>query len=384
MVKLDTCTPEFKLLLTILNGGPPQSMQQIDWQLFLKQAKHHRVFPVLYKDIIQQRRSDIPDEVVRNLEVLYKKNVFNMLRLGMEMEQLNQLFHAEKIRMIQLKGPEMGSYLYGDLSLRTSGDLDIFISLKDLERAEQLLLNFGYIKDDYIESVLGDWKWRHHHVAYLHPEKKMKVELHWRLHPGPGKEPGFECLWQRKQSISDHAYLLGKEDYFYFLVHHGARHGWSRLRWLMDIKQFLALQPDWIEMRSNEYQHYSRHIAGQSLILINQLFKIRIPDEALPFVDDSHAKKLANEAMFYLERMINLHNLPLDKEVSAYHRKHLYALMSRKQKIYFAASTLYPYPEDVHTLPLPKQLHLLYFPLRPVLWIWRKSKGPAVAEGVKT
>ncbi|AJD92689.1 hypothetical protein JMA_33720 [Jeotgalibacillus malaysiensis] len=384
MVKLDTCTPEFNAVLAVLNGEPLDLTRKIDWELFAKQAKHHRVFPLLYKEVTDQNRTDIPVDVVRRLEALYKQNIFKMLRLGAEMEQLNHMFHEQRIRMIQLKGPEMGSYLYGDLSLRTSGDLDVLVSLKDLEQSEQLLLQAGYIKDDYIETVLGDWKWRHHHVAYLHPEKNMKVELHWRLNPGPGKEPGFENLWARRQSISDHAHLLGKEDYFYFLVHHGARHGWSRLRWLADIRQFLDLHPDWVSMRSRTYQCYSPEVAGQALILVNHLFHTSLPDGAEAFTVSDHAKKLADEAMFYLERMVNLHTLPLEKEVSDYHRKHLYSLMPLKQKLFFAASTLYPYPEDVHTLPLPKQLHLLYFPLRPALWIWRKSKGPTVAEGVKT
>ena len=36
-----------------------------------------------------------------------------------------------------------------------------------------------------------------------------------------------------------HVYILGREDLFLFLVSHGARHGWSRLRWLIDIHQIV-------------------------------------------------------------------------------------------------------------------------------------------------
>ena len=39
------------------------------------------------------------------------------------------------------------------------------------------------MKDDYIQTVLNDWKWRHHHVTYFHPEKEIKLEIHWRLNP---------------------------------------------------------------------------------------------------------------------------------------------------------------------------------------------------------
>ena len=73
----------------------------------------------------------------------------------------------------------------------------------------------------------------------FHPTKQIKLEIHWRLNPGPGKEPGFEELWKRKRKstlTSNSVYMLGEEDLFLFLVSHGARHGWSRLRWLVDIK----------------------------------------------------------------------------------------------------------------------------------------------------
>ena len=76
--------------------------------------------------------------------------------------------------------------LYGDISLRTSSDLDFLIPINELEKAEEIIENLGYEKDDYFTSVLNDWKWRHHHVTYFHPQKRMKLEIHWKLNPGPG------------------------------------------------------------------------------------------------------------------------------------------------------------------------------------------------------
>ena len=88
--------------------------------------------------------------------------------------------------------------------------------------------------------LLNDWKWRHHHFTYYHPIQGTKIEIHWRLNPAPSKEPTFNELWSRKRksSITSYpTYFMGNEDLFFFLVTHGARHGWSRLRWLVDIHQ---------------------------------------------------------------------------------------------------------------------------------------------------
>lgn len=41
-------------------------------------------------------------------------------------------------------------------------------------------------------------------------------------------------------------------------------------------------------------------------------------------------------------------------------------------------SYLYPYPIDAKILQLPKTLHFLYFPLRPLLCFWRKTRKHAL------
>src|SRR5699024_3298019 len=105
------------------------------------------------------------------------------------------------IQPLFLKGPILAEELYGDISSRPSCDLDILVPMDTLGRVEDLLLQSGYVKDDYIQTVLGDWKWRHHHMAFFHPKENIKLEIHWRLNPGPGKEPCFNELWERRRRI---------------------------------------------------------------------------------------------------------------------------------------------------------------------------------------
>ena len=144
-----------------------------------------------------------------------------MLYLCNEMEQINKICKDKQIPLLFLKGPVLAFELYGDISLRTSSDIDILVPINKLEKAENVLMELGFIKDDYIETILNDWKWRHHHVTYIHPKKEVKVEIHWRLNPGPGKEPSFQELWSRKRIslvTTNPIYFLGKEDLFLFLV----------------------------------------------------------------------------------------------------------------------------------------------------------------------
>lgn len=380
---------EVKLLLQLLkieSAGSPHSLDdalidKIDWKLFVTQAFHHRVYPMLLSKCKLVKEGTIPKAVIQAISSEYKRNTFKMLHLSGEMERVQQLFAQETIRTICLKGPALAYELYGDISLRTSNDLDILIPLKDLQKAEKVLEREGYQKDDYIDSVLNDWKWRHHHMTYYHPQKNTKVEVHWRLSPGPGKEPGFEELWERKmKSTSPHSavYLLGKEDLFLFLTAHGARHGWSRLRWLMDIKQLVSKDLNWLEVKKRLEKHYMEQVGGQSIILAEELAGTPCTEEMRKIASGNRCRKLAQDAIFYLETMINLHTYPVPEDVSVYHKKHLFSLMSAHQKILYGLSTIHPYADDAKTLPLPVKLHFLYFPLRPFLWAWRKTRSHAL------
>jgi hypothetical protein len=377
---------ELNLILELLKEGNDQTYnhelsKDIDWDLFLKLAIHHRVFPLLSSKIKMLDKGLVPSFVPQFLKQRYTQNTFQMLHLSGEMESISKLFSEHQIRTLFLKGPVLAQDLYGDISLRTSSDLDFLIPIQNLEQSEELLVNLGYEKDDYIETVLNDWRWRHHHVTYFHPQKRIKLEIHWRLHPGPGREPSFQKLWDHKRKsllTSSPVYLLGKEDLFLYLVSHGARHGWSRLRWLVDIRQMMEQKMDWKKLFTLFKTYHNPHVGGQVIILVSQLLNTKIIEEMKPLLLGSGPQRLAQEAIFYLEKMVNLHTDPVPEEVSKYHTRHLFSLMSAQQKFFFIISFLHPYPEDAETLPLPKHLHFLYFPLRPLLWAWRKMRKPVL------
>ncbi|URT70229.1 nucleotidyltransferase domain-containing protein [Cytobacillus firmus] len=378
---------ELKLILEVINTENQGSISferyvDIDWNVFLQLALHHRLYPLLYLKIIKMDPSWMPSKTLESLSRYYKKNTFQMLQLCGEMEQLNKLFMEHEIRPLFLKGPVLAADLYGDISMRTCGDLDILIPIGDLEKANALLGELGYEQDEYIQTLLSDWKWRHHHFTYYHPSKGTKVEIHWRLHPAPSKEPNFNELWERKResSITGYpTYFLGKEDLFYFLVTHGARHGWSRLRWLIDIHQIVKNGLNWGAVNKLLKRFHTGHIGGQSLILSSQLLNSTLNPQILPLIKSDRSYNLAKETIFYFEKMVNLHTDPVPEDISKYHTNYLFSLMSFQQKFIFLLSLLHPYYTDAETLPLPKKFHFLYYPLRPVLWVWRKTRKQALS-----
>ncbi|MFJ7306856.1 nucleotidyltransferase domain-containing protein [Peribacillus frigoritolerans] len=397
---LDFINRELSLILEILKTENEDSLLlnrkelfiDIDWGQFLQLAMHHRLYPLIYSKLKKINRDLIPSHVIETLYREYKKNTFKMLLLSSEMEQVSKLFIENQIRLLFLKGPVIAADLFGDISLRTSKDLDILIPISNLERAEELLLNAGYEREEG-ETVLNIRKWRDHHVSYFHPEKKIQLELHWRLQPYPSKEPRFNELWERKRisMLTNYpVYFLGKNDLFLYLVSHGARHVWLRLRWLVDIdmilKQCIKDEKKWT--LTKKYQNH--YIVGQALILTSQLLNTPIEEELKKLTVGKRSKKLAQMAIFYInEEFTNSNNsiptVSLNKnQISNIHlinnikksifvNYYFYSLQTSSQNAFFIFRLFYPSSADLKTLILPKPLHFLYFPLRPFLWAWRMT-----------
>lgn len=356
----------------------PERFAEINWEQFVRLTLHHRVYPVVYPKLSRMQNVLVPSRVIERLQQEYRRNTVHMLQLSGEMARIGKLLAKSNIRSLFLKGPVLAEDLYGDISLRTSRDLDFLVPMKQLSEVETLLLGLGYVKDEDFESILGDWKWREHHLTFNHPDSKIKLEVHWRLGPGPSTEPDFDELWQHARTsklIGPDVHYLGKEDLFQFLTTHGARHGWSRLRWLLDIKHLLLQQPDPAVLAKLLKRYNCEAVAGQTLILAANLLEAPVDPGLSALADKPKARRLAQLALFYIARMVNLNDPPLAPEVERHYKYYQPAILTVWHKFLYAAGFLYPYAADARTLPLPKPLHVLYFPLRPFLWTWRKVTG---------
>src|SRR5699024_8486358 len=145
-------------------------------------------------------------------------------------------------------------------------------------------------------------------------------------------------------------------------------------RWLVDIQELIKLEIDWKEVNQKLAKYHYKKPVGQGLLLASCLLHSEINHEMQRLIKSKSTMHLAQQAVYYLENRINLHTDPVPEDVTNFHKHHLYSLKDWRQKCLFLLSFLYPYPEDVEILPLPKPFHFLYIPLRPFLWAYRKMR----------
>ncbi|MEK5641242.1 hypothetical protein BK138_14930 [Paenibacillus rhizosphaerae] len=354
--------------LTLLSN---LTREGFDWDIFIKFVDHHRVYPLVYERLSKLKASTIPVNIMDLLREMYKRNMLFMMSLTAEMHAINECFDKENIPVIMLKGPVLSQELFGNISSRTSKDLDIYIPIKDIDRAEALLLESGYSATNNNYRVGRGWKWREHHMSFINKSKNIQVELHWRLSPDTDREPSFDELWERRVTsypLGKQVYLLSNEDLFMYLVWHGSRHGWFRLRWLVDIKMLLEKTINWSKLYSLLSMYHCKHYASQALILSEHLFETSIP---LNF-HLQYKKKYTPS--FILDVFDFISNIKTKSVLAPSYKKQLFLLKSTRQKIVYIVSRLYPNSWDSAAIPLPRQLQFLYFILRPFIIIWRHFK----------
>ncbi|SDO00269.1 nucleotidyltransferase domain-containing protein [Alkalicoccus daliensis] len=364
-------------ILRMLNREPVH-WKKINIDNVMDFAGHHRLFPQLHRST---EHLEPPEQWKQSIQKHVMQHTLITLQLAGETARAADFFRTNNQRLLVLKGPALAQFLYGDVSARMSSDLDMLVPLEELENAALLLQQLGYKERPYFSKKLPDWKWRHHHLTFYHQDSGVHVELHWRMHPGPGREAGFEKLWKERRYVDfgqSNIPVMGTEHLFAFLAVHGARHGWSRLRWLCDMNELLKQDIHWAKLE--EILGDQKLIAGTALALCQQLFHRQLPEETASWMQSEKVMKITENTMFYLSRKVELHAEVVPEYVSKYHRKYLFSLLSVRRKLLFVSSFLYPYPEDVAILKMPKSLYFLYIPIRPLLWIWRKTKKTAVTQ----
>ncbi len=82
----------------------------------------------------------MPEPILVALKHKADQNQQRILQLLAALSQITAWFAERKIKLIALKGLLLAQWLFDDVSLRTSRDLDLLIPAESLAEAEDLLL----------------------------------------------------------------------------------------------------------------------------------------------------------------------------------------------------------------------------------------------------
>ncbi|MBR6071390.1 MAG: nucleotidyltransferase family protein [Acholeplasmatales bacterium] len=85
--------------------------------------------------------------------------------------EISNIFNDNNISHVFFKGSVL-SKIYDDSSVRTRGDIDLYVSSNDMNRAKEVLVSNGYVVDSDVVDCM-------HHYAYK--KNGIEVELHFNM-----------------------------------------------------------------------------------------------------------------------------------------------------------------------------------------------------------
>lgn len=142
-----------------------------------------------------------------------------------------------------LKGPALAQQLYGTLAVRQMRDLDLLVDPSDLARAIGLLKREGYVPTNVgnDDALRPDRAPMFKDVEFRHATSGMIVEVHGRLGENDALLPVASLASPEPVEVMPDRIvqaLTGASQLRYLIVY-GFRHGWMRLKWLVDVATIL-------------------------------------------------------------------------------------------------------------------------------------------------
>lgn len=213
-----------------------------------------------------------------------KEKLSDMAKIG-DFIALTDRFRKEKIDFISLKGPLLSQRIYGDPTYRRYRDFDfLFETQQDTDRAYNLLLDKGYVPLSVKLPEREDDKKLFYKNFYDIPlynsKNNMTVELHAKLLK-------FSTLKDETLNHIIHPNLmamtlsgrrfkvLDNELELLFLIIHGGLHRFSRLKWLVDIKDLLNI----ISIDEEKFRSLVEKTNSEKLVgLCREVLKVYFPE----------------------------------------------------------------------------------------------------------
>ena len=298
---------------------------------------------------------------------------FNMHRHRVLLRLLAEL-DAEGVPAIPLKGPLLAERYYGDVGLRTFGDLDILVSQARAEQTRKTLRAAGFEPLQAMGEAERRRFWGKQ-LAYemRRPRDGIEVEIHTALmHRIHAFRLTADDVRRRSRPVEtggQTVFALAPDDLLLYLCAHGTKHWWKRLLWVCDIDRVVDQgSVDWPRVWKRAARRGSLRALKMGLYVAHDWLHTPLPESFREAVTQDAtvqalAGRLRKEWLFH----------PADPEEAGLSTQLAYYLRTKERwrdRIpylrHFATLAGQPTKRDRDFLALPDGMEAFYYAVRPV------------------
>jgi hypothetical protein len=357
------------------------AQKEIDWVQFIRLALRHGTLPLTYWNLHRICPNIVPSGVLGPLRARHDAEAAEGRLLAEELVGILGLLDSQGIPAVPYKGPALAVRLYGDLTLRWFGDLDIMIGERDALRARRLLIDRGYAPALQLESgQLDQYLRENHEMQFCRADGKVRLDLHWRFTSRSACLAGDpERFLQYLEMISitgEEVRSLRLESYLLVLSMHAAKHKWAQLKLICDIAEILAVSDlDWRYVLHEADDLGLKRALATGILLAQGLLGAAVPPKlAQELKIDRAAKALAAQAGI---RLFEEPDESWGAEADYTFQFELRERFRDRTKIFLRhfLPKLKPNKRDRVFLPMPRYLSVAYYIVRPVRLALERMRG---------
>ncbi len=216
---------------------------QVDWHAFGALVERHRVAALVASGLEATPDIALPDNLQAGLVETREKNAQDYFRYVGLAAQLTGAFAKAGISCAVLKGIAVAERYYRHTCDREMIDVDILVDPSRYDEAEEIVRSLGfnrlYPRFDLTVKTRASFKRLHNAFTFFRREDGMQVDLHWRTVKNPALLPRLNDEWQNHLATTPAANrelpTLEAGAHALYIIVHGAKHAWVRLKWLADL-----------------------------------------------------------------------------------------------------------------------------------------------------
>ncbi len=282
------------LLMGILRGRDAATLLPLvpgpsGWTPLLDEAAAHCLTPLLHRwlkdtDVGRSLPATVADRLERDAFELAARN---MLLAG-ELGGVLRAFADHRVPCAPLRGPALAERLYGDVTARPMGDLDLLVRREDLARVTGLMRGLGFRELDRRPGFAQAFSYT---LVFLKDRHGwVIVEPHWTIvYPPFVERLDMAGVWERcgrGRVLGVETWVLGREDLLLHLCLHLAHpDGGAPLLWFYELDRLLRQEQDdvdWSRVLSLTRAAGLEFLLSEALETVTALFGTPIPDHVRP------------------------------------------------------------------------------------------------------
>jgi len=260
----------------------------IDWDTLISQSMIHGTAGLLLRHLSSlQPEAGVPKDVIGRLSVFYLNITAANLKQMAEFQKAADAFAEAGVELMLLKGAALAESLYGDIGLRPMSDVDVIIGEENWPKVCKVLKDLKYQPVEQDFSPLPPKLTRYDvqaHVQCVSPVDTC-LEFQFDLFTMGIGMLDMEGVWERSRQvvISGRAvHVPGREDQLLHLLVHANRHGCARLKWLVDIAEYVRQDEvvDWNLLERIARREKVTAVIYMTIRHIERLLDVKLAPEA--------------------------------------------------------------------------------------------------------